>query len=134
MLNARQMMVCVSLAALFWVVATLVIHFLPGSITGPVSGTVGFITSIPVGWLCVRLTRRLAVLAASQIPAACLLIVAVATCLDGAALRFLPHVYAADEQTCRLAAAWLLWGYGVSGFAALATGARNGASVSLSTT
>ncbi len=134
MLNARQMSVCVALAVLFWVVATLAIHFLPGSITGPVSGNAGFIASIPVGWACVRLTRRAALLANAQIPAACLLVVAVATCLDGAVLRFLPHLYAADEQTCRLAAAWLLWGYGVSGFAALAMGARDKAGVSLSTT
>jgi len=127
-------MVCVVLAVLFWGVATLAIHFLPGSMTGPVSGTAGFIASIPVGWACVRLTRRAAQLSASEIPAACLLVVAVATCIDGAVLRFLPHLYAADEQTCRFAAAWLLWGYGVSGFVALAMGARDRAGVSLSTT
>jgi len=127
-------MVCVALAVLFWVVATLAIHFLPGSITGPLGGTVGFIASIPVGWACVRLMRRAALLSASQIPAGCLLIVGVGACIDGAALRFLPHLYATDEQTCRLAGALILWGYGVSGLAALVIGARNGAGVSLSTT
>jgi hypothetical protein len=117
-------LVCVILAVFFWVAATLAVHFLPGSITGPVSGTIGFVTAIPVGWACIRLARRVALLLPSQIAAACLLIVAVSTSIDGAAIRFLPHLYAVDEQTCRLAAAWLLWGYGVSGFAALAMAAR----------
>ncbi len=127
MLSARQIWVCSALAVLFWVVATLAVHVSPGSITGPISGPAAFVISIPVGWLCVRLTRRAARLDASQIAAACLLVVAVATCIDGGALRYLPGLYAADERTCRLAAAWLLWGYGVSGFAALVMSAQDGA-------
>ena len=124
MLRLREIVVCSAIAVIFWVLATLVVHFCPGSITGPVGGTLAFATSIPVGWLCVRLIRRAAALQSCQIAAACLLVVAITTCIDGAALRFLPHVYAGDERTCRLAAAWLLWGYGVSGFAALVMGGR----------
>jgi len=122
MLSVRQIMLCSVLAVVFWAVATLAVHAWPGSITGPVSGPLAFAVSLPVGWGCVRLMRRVGRLQAPQLAAGCLLVVAITTCLDGAALRFLPHVYAADERTCRLVAAWLLWGYGISGFAALAMG------------
>jgi hypothetical protein len=124
MLSVRQSGACSALAILFWLVATLALHFWPGLISGSVNGPLAFITSIPIGWACIRLTRRVARLQASHLAAGCLLVVAITTCIDGAALRFLPHLYAADERTCRLAAAWLLWGYGVSGFAALLMGWR----------
>ncbi len=130
MLSSRQIAICALLALAFWAVAALAIHAWPASFTDPVGGTAGFALSLPVGWLCVRLTRRCAKLSAAQLPAACLVVLAVAASVDGVALRYVPTVYSADDQTCRMAAALLLWGYGASAFAALVM-ARRGAEAGL---
>ncbi len=126
MLTFRQNAICIALALAFWLVAALAIHFGPGVLTGPGLGTIAFVAAIPIGWLFVRLTRRVAGLQNAQISAACVVILAVTASMDGVVLRFVPAVYAADEQTCRLAAALLLWGYGVSAFAAFLMALRPG--------
>ena len=127
MLSFRQNCICFVLALAFWLVAALALHFGPGVLTGPGLGTIAFVAALPIGWLFVRLTRRVAGLQNAQISAACVVILAVTASIDGLVLRFLPAVYAADEQTCRLAAALLLWGYGVSAFAAFVMALRPGA-------
>jgi hypothetical protein len=126
MLSFRQNFICCGLALAFWLVAALAIHFGPGMLTGPQLGTIVFVAALPIGWLSVRLTRRAAGLQTAQIPSACVIILAVTASIDGVVLRFLPAVYAADERTCRLAAALLLWGYGASAFAACVMALRPG--------
>lgn len=119
MLRPRQIVICTSLAVSFWLLATLYIRFMPVFVTDPLRGDIGFITSIPVCWLCIWLAIRLARLEPQQILAGCMLVLADAMLIDGIALRWFHAVYTTDERTARLGAAWLLWGYGVSAWIAL---------------
>jgi hypothetical protein len=97
-----------------WMLATLYIRYVPGAFTSPVHSALSFLTALPLGWLSIRLVRRCARLARSQLVAGTALVGAVAMMVDGLALRFFPWVYSDDLYLFRPASAWLLWGYGVS--------------------
>lgn len=45
--------------------------------------------------------------------------------IDGVALRWFPHVYAGNDMVTRYAAAWLLWGYSLGAWIALAIASRS---------
>jgi hypothetical protein len=107
-------MVLIILGAVFWALATAQIRWMPGSITGPVSGVISFLISVPIGWLSVRITRRCASLSLEQLPAGLLLAGGTAMMIDGAVLHWAPRVYGQVDTSIRLGAAWLLWGYGVA--------------------
>ena len=124
MLRPRQIVVCGSLAVAFWMLATLCIRLNPGSVGDGLQGDVGFVTSIPVCWLCIWLTCRLAKLEPHQILAGCMVVLGDAMLIDGIALRWFHGVYSIDDQIGRLGAAWLLWGYGVSAWIALLIAGR----------
>jgi hypothetical protein len=119
MLRPGQITICGLLAVTFWVLATFYVRLLTFAVTDPILGAIGFLASFPIGWLCVWVTCRLARLAPSQIAAGCMVVIAGAMLIDGAALSWCHTVYSTDEQTCRFAAAWLLWGYGASACVAL---------------
>jgi hypothetical protein len=114
MLNKVQILVLTGLSVIFWVLATLYIRLLPGAFTGPIQGPIGFITTLPIAWLSVLLTRSVARLSATQLLPGVAIVGALAMMIDGIALRWLPYVYSNDQMIVRLGAAWLLWGYGVS--------------------
>ena len=119
MLRPRQIAICAMLAFAFWAVAALAIHFDPGSVGPGLRGDLGFAIGIPLCWLCIWLTCRLARLEPVQIPLGCLVVLSDAMLLDGVALRWFPTIYSADDHVGRLGAAWLLWGYGISAWIAL---------------
>jgi|SRR5882724_8490214 len=114
MLNKAQVLVLIALSVAFWALATLYIRFLPGAFTSPVQGAIGFITTLPIAWLSVVLTRSAARLSASQLLPGVAIVGALAMMIDGVMLRWFSAVYSADQIVVRLGAAWLLWGYGVS--------------------
>lgn len=114
MLGARQVLILSGIAVLFWIAATAWIRWYPATLLDPLQGGLGFVFSIPVCWLCVRLGRRAASLSAEQLVPGTAVVVTVATLIDAAALRWAHLLYAESEQVCRLGAAWLLWGYGAS--------------------
>lgn len=122
-LTFRQVCMCLFLATVFWSLATLFIRFVPASFTDPVWGTMGFITALPVGFLCVWLICRLACLTSDQILAGCFVVIADSMLMDGIALRWFPGLYAPDDHVARLGAAWLLWGYGASAWIGLMSAA-----------
>ena len=124
MLGRSQMVRLVLIGAAFWIVATLAIRLWPRSLTDPVLGAVMFATTLPIGWLSVRLTRSAAALSPDQLPAGVMLAGAAAMLVDGAVLHWAPQVYGAGDLVVRLGAAWLLWGYGVSFAVALVMSAR----------
>jgi len=107
------------MAAVFWGLAAVCIHFDPGSVTAGLRGDIGFVLSIPVCWLSIWLACRVARLAPHQIPIGCLVVLGDAMMIDGAALRWFHGVYAADDTVARFGAAWLLWGYGISAWIVL---------------
>ena len=53
-----------------------------------------------------------------------MVVLADAMLIDGIALRWFHTIYTTDERTSRLGAAWLLWGYGISGWIALLFASR----------
>jgi hypothetical protein len=114
MMTRRQIAILVALGALFWLAAAAAIRLSPRGLTDPVRGAIGFLTAFPIGWLSVRVTRRLARLSREALVRGIALALVVAMLIDGAALRWAPGVYAADDTVIRFGSAWLLWGYGVS--------------------
>ena len=122
MLTTRQFWILGLFAAALWGAATAWMRFFPAAITDPLMGDLGYVVSVPVGWLCVRGARRLAGLAREQLVAGTAVVVGFATLIDGAALRWMHPVYGRDGtgDLFRLGSAWLLWGYGASLMVALA--------------
>ncbi|GBQ69087.1 hypothetical protein AA103196_2125 [Ameyamaea chiangmaiensis NBRC 103196] len=118
MLAPRQMLICTLIAVFFWAIATASVHVSPDALAGW-QGDVGFVVSIPICMACIALVRRCAALTAAQLPSATLIVLGIAMLCDATALRWAPTLYATDEHICRLAGAWLLWGYGVSAMWAL---------------
>lgn len=114
MFDRRQILILPMLSIVFWTLATAYIRFLPGAFAGPLPGAIGFITTLPIAWLSVLLTRSIARLSSAQILPGVALVGALAMLIDGVMLRWFSSVYADDASLVRLGAAWLLWGYGAS--------------------
>ncbi len=114
MLDHRRLLILSGLSILFWILATLYIRFMPSYLVDPIKGSIGFITSIPVGWLSVLILKRIAALSNEELLAGVSVVGALAMMIDGVVLRWAPVVYGEDSTTVRMGAAWLLWGYGVS--------------------
>jgi hypothetical protein len=114
MLTHRQVVVLTALGLLFWALATAQIHWTPSSFSGPISGVLHFVLSIPAGWLSVWIVRRCASLTLDQLPLGVLVAGGTAMMIDGAVLHWAPRVYTELDLEARLGAAWLLWGYGVA--------------------
>ncbi|ANQ42504.1 hypothetical protein BAR24_14205 [Gluconobacter oxydans] len=125
MLRPKQFAICALLAASFWASATLCIKFYPVAVNAGMHGNITFLTSVPVSWFSIWLTCRLARLEPHQILAGCLVVLGGAMMIDGAALRWFPHVYAGNDTVTRYGAAWLLWGYGLGAWIALAMASRS---------
>lgn len=114
MLTRSQLTILVVFSAVLWVAATAYIRFFPAALIDPVQGAISFVTALPMGWLSVWLTRRVARLEQGQLLPGIAVVGAIAMMIDGLALHFAPGAYGVDDTTVRLGAAWLLWGYGVS--------------------
>jgi hypothetical protein len=114
MLTKRQVAILVALGGVFWLLATAAIRWFPRGVADPLRGSIGFATTLPIGWLSVRLTRRLAGLSRQELVRGIALASVIAMLIDGAALRWAPWLYAKDDTVIRFGSAWLLWGYGVS--------------------
>ncbi len=124
MLQSRQIAICGSLAVAFWGLATLCIRFDPAAVTTGLRGDLAFALSIPVCWLSIRLTCRMARLQPDQILAGCMLVLGEAMLIDGIALRWFAFVYGVNDEVARTGAAWLLWGYGLSAWIAFVLAQR----------
>ncbi len=114
MLATRQVAILAGLGLLFWIGATAWIRCFPQWLEDPLECAMTFLASIPACWLCILAARRVARLSPEQLVVGTAVVVAVATLIDAAALRWMPGVYAGSDLVRRLGAAWLLWGYGVS--------------------
>jgi len=114
MLKPMQFIICGLLATVFWVLATLCIHFNPASVTAGLQGNISFVLSLPVCWFSIWLTCKLAYLKPDQIMTGCLIVLGDAMLIDGVALRWVHSIYTVNDTTGRFGAAWLLWGYGIS--------------------
>jgi hypothetical protein len=114
MLTSSHIVRLVGIALALWALATAYIHLWPRVFLDPAMAALGFVTSLPMAFLSVWLTRKLAGLQMSQLLAGVTLVGAIAMMIDGLLLRFGPGIYGSDDALLRAGAAWLLWGYGVS--------------------
>ena len=112
MLARRQVATLWGIGVVFWLGDVAWIRLLPALAIGPVWGSIVFLISVPVAWLCVWLTRVLANLDRERIVPGITLMVAVAALLHGVALRWAASLYGSDHAA-RLGAGWLLWIYGL---------------------
>ena len=126
-LNRTQVAILLAYGIVLWLIAAMFIRYFPGSLTSPVQGNIGFVTSILMCWLCVILGRSIAGLQRTQIIAGTSVACAAAMLLDASVLRWSSPVYSQSKDVLYLGASWLLWGYGVSLVVALIMSRPRGA-------
>jgi len=114
MLRKTQIALLVSLGIALWILVMLNIRLRPEAIVDPLRGSLLFVVAPLGGWLSVWLCKFVGRLAVEQLLPGVALVGAVAMMMDGAALKWFSGLYGSDERVLRIAAAWLLWGYGVA--------------------
>ena len=114
MLRKNQIWALTVLGVVFWALVMLNIRLRPQAVIDPVQGLIPFIAAPVLGWVSVWLCKRVGNLSAEQLLPGVMLAGAVAMMIDGAVLKWWSSLYGMDEQILRVAAAGLLWGYGVA--------------------
>lgn len=114
MLRKNQIGLLIVLGIVFWAVVMINIRLRPQAVLDPIQGLVPFIAAPLMGWISVWLCKRIGRLSAEQLLPGVALTGAVAMMIDGAVLKWWSGVYGMDQQLLRVAAAGLLWGYGVA--------------------
>ena len=123
-MKKMQIGMLVALGAVLWLVATIEIRLRPAAFLDPLHGTIRFIVAPLAGWISVWLCKFIGRLSPEQLLPGVALVGTVAMMIDGAALQWFSRIYGPDEKTLRLAAAWLLWGYGAAFAVAVIWSAR----------
>jgi hypothetical protein len=124
MLRKTQIFLLVSLGIALWLLVTVNIRLRPDAIVDPIRGLFPFVAAPVGGWLSVWLCKLVGRLTAEQLLPGVALVGAVAMMMDGAALKWFSGLYGFDEKMLRVAAAGLLWGYGVAFAVAVIWAAR----------
>ncbi len=106
----------VTLGAIFWFEALLFIRF--GGAALFVNGNPWllflFVASIPVAWFSVKISAIVGKIDGDDLLSAVVIMAVTATLLDGMALTWFQSWYGLSQEGLLLAAAWLLWGVGIS--------------------
>ena len=106
----------VVLGMMFWLEALFFIRF--GGESLFVNGNpwllLLFVASIPISWVLVKVSVLLSKVDGKNLVNAVAIMVLTATLLDGIALTWFPGYYGLAPAGLLLAAAWLLWGVGLS--------------------
>jgi hypothetical protein len=113
-LDKKQICKLLALGVALWILVTLNIRFRPEALLDPVIGLIPFVAAPLGGWFSVRLCKAVGRLSVDQLLPGVAVVGSVAMMMDGAALKWFSGVYGFDERTLRIAAAGLLWGYGVA--------------------
>ena len=112
-LRPRQAAIASAWGVLLWFAAAMAIHFAPEVMFGRGMATViAFAASLPLGWMAVRATRRIAALTPAQVLPGVTIACASAMLCDGIGFTW-TSVYGAAHPDLVPAAAWLLWGVAV---------------------
>jgi hypothetical protein len=111
-----SMILFVSLGATFWFIFLLLIRFLGGYlfIDGNPWLLFLFVSSIPLAWVLVKGSAMIGKVKGEKLLMATALMSITAMLLDGIGLTWFQAWYALEATQLLLAAAWLLWGVGVS--------------------
>ena len=124
MLDTRQAAILCTGGVLFWLGDVAWIRLAPALVVDPFWSDVGFLLSVPLAVLCVRVCQRLAGLDGAQLVSGTTLLVVVAALFHALALRWASTLYGSDHAG-RLGSAWLLWIYGLILGSALVLGTRS---------
>jgi hypothetical protein len=124
MLRKTQIFLLVFLGIALWLLVAVNIRLRPDAIVDPIRGLIPFVAAPLGGWLSVWLCKFVGRLTAEQLLPGVALVGAVAMMMDGAALKWFSGLYGFDEKILRVAAAGLLWGYGVAFAVAVIWAAR----------
>jgi hypothetical protein len=102
--------------AVFWFEALLFIRFEGESlfVNGNPWLLLLFIVSIPIAWVLVKIGAVVGKVEGEDLLSAVAIMALTATLLDGVALTWFQSWYGLTQVGLLLAAAWLLWGVGVS--------------------
>jgi hypothetical protein len=106
----------VILGAVFWFEALLFIRFEGISlfVNGNPLLLLLFIASIPIAWCSVKISAIVSKVKGDDLLNAVIIMVITAASLDGIALTWFPDWYGLSPAGLAIAAAWLLWGVGLS--------------------
>lgn len=108
-LGRRQTAILLSWGVLLWFSAAMFIRYVPAALFGRGAATaLLFAAAVPVAWVTIWATRRVASLRSDQLVAGAALGSAAAMFCDGIALTW-TSLYGSDRDLVP-AAAWLLWG------------------------
>lgn len=112
-LTPRQGAVAIGIGVGLWFVAALTVQFgAPIGLFGPTASAIVFALTIPIGWVTVVATKKVAALNSRQILPAIAAGTVAAACCDGIALTWARGLYGTDPAQIVLGAAWILWGVG----------------------
>ena len=114
MLRKSQVYPLIGLGVVLWFLVMLDIRLRPQVMLDPVRGLLLFLAAPLAGWASIWLCKLVGRLSAEQLLSGVAVVGAVAMTMDGAALKWFSGVYGYNERLLHLAAAWLLWGYGVA--------------------
>jgi len=112
---STDLILFVSLGAVFWLGAVLFIRFWGEHlfINGNPWLLFLFVSSIPVLWVSVKVSATIGKVEGEDLLKAVALMSVTAMLLDGIALTWFQNWYGLEQTQLLLAAAWILWGAGV---------------------
>jgi hypothetical protein len=110
MLSTKQFVISAIVGVAFWALVAAQRYW--GSPHDP--GMLEFAVAVPGGLLSIWIIKWCASLRADQLPTGVLIAGGVAMMIDGIVLRWTPQIYGTVEESLRLFASGLLWGYGVA--------------------
>jgi hypothetical protein len=124
-LSLRQTAILAAWGILLWFLAAMFIRCAPeGYFEGGLLNATLFVAAVPLSWLTIRATRRVAALGRHQLVAGTAVASAAAMLCDGIALTWIPQIYGGVSDRLLPAAAWLLWGVAVIFIAAMLAARR----------
>lgn len=114
MLTQHQINISLITGIVFWVLFALAIRALPMVFNAGVWNAVLFALTIPLGWVLVDLMKLIAGAKDVEVVTATTLAFAIAFLVDGIVLTWLDWVYGDTAVHTRTAAAYILYGAGVT--------------------
>lgn len=105
----------IGLGIAFWVVGVLLIRFVGAALFYPSSPWLLplFVASIPLYWVIVKLLALVGQVSGATLLRAFSLSSVAAAVLDGIALTWFPSSYGLEQANLLLAAAWLIYAFGL---------------------
>lgn len=114
MLSHKQITILLAAGVIFWFLFAIAIRSLPMVFNAGIWNAVLFVATIPLGWFLVTLIQRLAGLTPELTVPGATLAFAIAFLIDGIVFTWLDWVYGDTALHVRTAAAFILYGAGVT--------------------